>query len=131
MGRVIGLGGVFIHLNGNQEALFDWYEKHLGLDFSNYGTGFIEGEQLMFIGLKRTPESQAPQLNFRVDDIDSIVHHLKEQNIHLLSEIKTYDYGKFVIFEDPFKNQIELWEANSDTYKTMVLKEIQNHRKKS
>lgn len=34
MGKVLGLGGVFIHLKGDEKALFNWYEKNLGLEFS-------------------------------------------------------------------------------------------------
>jgi lactoylglutathione lyase len=128
MGKVIGLGGVFIHLEGDKEELFKWYHKNLGLDFSKYGTGFIEGEQLMFIGFKRKPYSKDPQLNFRVDDITSIVDQLKHQNIQFKSDLEDLDYGKFIIFEDPFGNQIELWEANADAYRAMVKKEIQNDK---
>ena len=41
MGKAIGIGGVFIHMKGDSKDLFDWYEKHLGLEFSAYGTGFL------------------------------------------------------------------------------------------
>ena len=45
MAKTIGVGGVFLGLKGDDRQLRDWYEEHLRLDMSPYGTGFIEGEQ--------------------------------------------------------------------------------------
>ena len=129
MGHIIGLGGVFINLKGDKDKLYQWYHNHLGLDMTNYGTGFITGEQLMVVSLKREPASDSPYLNFRVDDIQSIYDDLYNQNVQFLTDIQSYDFGKFVIFIDPFGNQIELWEANPEPYRNMVKKEIETYNK--
>jgi len=129
MGKAIGLGGVFIHLKGESKALFDWYEKYLGLDFSAYGTGFIDGNQLLVITLKRDDHPDMPYLNFRVDDIKAIINQLKSEHIEILSEIQAYDYGMFSTFKDPFGNVIELWEADEDAYQKLVKLELENYRK--
>jgi hypothetical protein len=47
----------------------------------------------------------------------------------MISDIQEYDYGQFVIFEDPFGNQIELWQAQAETYKNMVKEELKNYKK--
>lgn len=128
MARAIGLGGVFIHLNGNSKALFDWYEQFLGLEFSAYGTGFLSGEQLMTITFKRDANPHMPLLNFRVDDIEAIMDKLKAASITILQDISDYPYGRFATFMDPFNNPIELWEAKPAMYKTLVEEEIKKYQ---
>ncbi len=129
MGRVVGLGGVFLQFKGEEKELKDWYQKHLKLDMSDYGTGFIDGEQLTLLTFKRN-SSQSPYVNFRVDNIKEIIAYLKAMNISIISDIKEYPYGDFAQFEDPFNNVIELWEPNIIEYKKMVLNEIDNYNKK-
>lgn len=128
MGKAIGLGGVFIHLKGESKALFDWYEKFLELDFSAYGTGFVHGSQLLVITFKRDDNPNMPYLNFRVDNIASIIEHLKKEKVEILSDIQNYDYGKFATFKDPFDNVIELWEANEEEYRRLVEIELKNYK---
>lgn len=97
---------------------------------SEFGSGFITGEQLLLITFKRK-DGQTPLCNFRVDNLSSIICTLKENNIKIVSDIESYKYGDFATFEDPFGNVIELWEANSIEYRAMVKKEITdyNHKK--
>ncbi|MBU4536928.1 VOC family protein [Patescibacteria group bacterium] len=128
MAKVIGLGGIFVHFNGDIKDIFDWYEQNLGLSFSAYGSGFIEGEQLMVISFKRGDNSNSPYLNFRVDDLEEMIHCLKKQNIEIIDDIKEYEYGKFATIKDPFDNVLELWQAYSDPYKKMVEKELDDYK---
>ena len=130
MAKAIGLGGVFIHMKGETKALFDWYETFLGLDFSAYGTGFLEGHQLMIITFKRDESPDMPYLNLRVDDIDTIIAHMKSEHIELISDIAIYPYGKFATFKDPFGNVVELWEEDKDAYIALVEKEISDYKVK-
>lgn len=125
MAKVVGLGGVFIHLEGDEKELQNWYEEHLGLDMTPYGTGFIEGEQMCLISFKRG-DKPAPQLNFRVDDIHELIENLRKVT-EITSEVQDYDYGKFAQIKDPFGNLIELWEPVVDVYKEMVRKEIKDY----
>lgn len=130
MARVIGLGGVFAHFKGDIKELFDWYERNLGLDFSAYGSGFIEEEQLLVLSFKRGDNPDAPYLNFRVDDLEEMIQHLKAQDIEIIDDIKEYDYGKFATIKDPFGNALELWQAYSERYKKMVENELEDFKKK-
>ncbi|MBU1143561.1 MAG: VOC family protein [Firmicutes bacterium] len=128
MAKAIGIGGIFLGFQGEQKELFDWYASHLGLEFSSYGTGFIEGEQLMVLTFKRAHESKAPFINLRVDDIGTLIANFKEQKLEIIQDIESYPYGKFAQFKDPFGNPIELWEPIVDTYKEMVHEEISNYK---
>ena len=130
MAKAVGIGGVFLHFEGELKDIMDWYEENLGLDMTPYGTGFIEGPQYTLLSFKRGSESNTPYLNIRVDDIETLMTNFKNQNLEILSEIKTYDYGKFAQFKDPFGNAIELWEVFEENYVKMVKKEIKEYKEK-
>ncbi|PAT01261.1 hypothetical protein CI105_07330 [Candidatus Izimaplasma bacterium ZiA1] len=130
MAKAVGIGGVFLHFEGELKDIMDWYEENFGLDMTPYGTGFIEGSQYTLLSFKRGSESSAPYLNIRVDDIETLISNFKNQNLEILSEIKTYDYGKFAQFKDPFGNAIELWEVFEENYVKMVKKEIKEYKEK-
>ena len=123
MGKVIGIGGVFLGFKGDTSKLLKWYHDHLGVGVSTYGINFTEGEQLSLVTLTRKPDSEAAFINFRVDDITSLVQKLKNEKCEFTQEIEHFDYGKFATFIDPFGNKIELWEPHQDNYKDMVKKE--------
>lgn len=129
MGKAIGIGGVFIHFEGETKKIFDFYEYYLKMDFSDYGSGFLFGEQLMVITFKRDNNPKMPFINLRVDDIEEIISRLKSDKVEVLSDVKDYGYGKFATFKDPFGNVVELWEANRDEYIKMVEKELAKYKK--
>lgn len=128
MAKIVGLGGVFVHFEGDEKEVHKWYQDFFGLDMTEYGTGFIEGEQLVLVSFKRMREI-SPFLNFRVDDIDAIFDKIKIENLEIVDPVKEYEYGKFGQFKDPFGNVIELWEPYVDEYKKMVQKEIEEYKK--
>ena len=129
MAKAIGIGGVFLHFEGEEQAVMDWYEENLGLDMTPYGTGFIGGSQYVLLSFKRGNKPNTPYLNLRVDDIDTIMDKLKEQGLEVLSEVTEYPYGKFSQFVDPFWNPIELWEVYEEEYIKMVKKEVEDYKK--
>lgn len=128
MAKAIGIGGLFLEFKGDKEELHKFYSKHLGLDMTEYGSGFLTGEQLMLLSFKRDFE-KAPLINFRVDDLIEMMESLKRINLEI-SEIEYFDYGKFAHFTDPFGNYIELWEPKIDVYKKMVRAEIEDYLNK-
>ncbi len=128
MAKAIGIGGLFLDFKGEKEELHKFYNKHLGLDMTEYGSGFLSGEQLMLLSFKRDFE-KAPLINFRVDDLAEMMTALKGINLGT-EEIIDYDYGKFAHFTDPFGNYIELWEPKIDVYKKMVRAEIEDYLNK-
>lgn len=129
MAKAVGIGGIFLHFKGDEKELFKWYEANLKLDMSPYGTGFIEGEQLVLLSFKRSSD-EGVYINFRVDDIKALMIKFKSQGLTIIKDIENFDYGKFAQIEDPFGNPIELWEPHVDNYKTMVKKEIAEYKEK-
>jgi len=119
MKRVTGIGGVFFK-SKEPKKLTEWYERHLGLKTNPYGATFEWYE---------TPDSNSKaqtqwtpfaensryfdkefMINYRVENLESLVVELKKEGVKVLDEIETYDYGKFVHIEDLEGNKIELWE---------------------
>ena len=123
MAKIIGIGGVFLEFKGEKEALHRFYKEVLGMDMSEYGSGFIEGEQLMLLSFKREGE-KVLLINFRVDNLTALMEILRKNRLET-DEISVYDYGKFAHFTDPFGNYIELWEPEPEKYKEMVRKEME------
>ena len=128
MAKILGLGGVFLSFKGEKEELHRWYYEHLGLLMSDYGSGFFEGSQLMLLTFTKEMASDAI-INFRVDNLDEMMSDLKSEGLET-SEIKTYPYGKFAHFLDPFGNKIELWEPFEENYREMVQQEIISYETK-
>lgn len=128
MAKAVGIGGVFLHFEGDEKKVMDWYEANLGLDMTPYGTGFISGEQMVLLSFKRGDKPKTPFLNLRVDDIETLMINFKKQELEVLSDVTEYPYGKFAQFVDPFGNAIELWEVYEKPYKEMVKKEIEDYR---
>ena len=122
MGKIIGIGGVFLPFKGENQAVQDWYAKALGLPMTSYGTGFLEGEQLMLMSFTRADETM-PFINLRVDKLDEIIPMLEKYDAEV-GAVSDYDYGRFVRFTDPFGNKVELWEPNQEAYRAMVKEEL-------
>ncbi|HQD08017.1 MAG TPA: VOC family protein [Flavihumibacter sp.] len=121
MKKVTGIGGVFFK-SKDPKAINEWYKTHLGIDSGDYGASFEwreEGsakkgltEWTAFAANSNyfDPSTKAFMINYRVDNLEALVEELKKQNVPLLDQIETYDYGKFIHLLDPEGNKIELWE---------------------
>lgn len=55
-------------------------------------------------------------INYRVEDLETLLVELRKEGVQICDEVATYDYGKFVHIMDPEGNKIELWEANNKVY---------------
>jgi predicted enzyme related to lactoylglutathione lyase len=49
-------------------------------------------------------------INYRVDDLLSLIKVLKEEGCNVLDKINDSEYGKFVWVIDPEGNKVELWQ---------------------
>lgn len=49
-------------------------------------------------------------INFRVDNMETMIQTLTKHQVDILDEVETYEYGKFLHISDPEGNRIELWE---------------------
>lgn len=122
MKKVNGIGGVFFKCN-DPKAINEWYKLHLGFDTTPYGTSFQwrEEDNSEKKGLTQwnpfpsdtkyfEPSNKDFMINYRVENLEQLVEELMKENVTILDNIETFDYGKFVHILDPEGNKIELWE---------------------
>ena len=96
---------------------------HLGFDTKPYGTTFEwrGSEDSTKIGQTQwnpfpettkyfEPSTKEFMINYRVENLEALVEELRKENVTILDQIETYDYGKFVHILDLEGNKIELWE---------------------
>ena len=102
----------------------EWYAKHLGFEINDWGSSSFEFRNvnkpeeigsLQWTPFKKGSDYFAPSkkefmINYRVQNIEGLVHKLKESGVTILDNIESYDYGKFVHIMDEEGNKIELWE---------------------
>jgi predicted enzyme related to lactoylglutathione lyase len=123
MERVTGLGGLFFKAQ-NPEALYTWYEKHLGLKRGPEGAVVFHwprpedkgatGKTVWAIFPQDTsyfhPSRANFMMNFRVADLDALLAVLKEEGVDIDPHREDYEYGRFAWIMDPEGNRIELWQ---------------------
>jgi len=123
MKKVTGIGGIFFKCKDPQQ-MNDWYSKNLGLPTNEYGATF-EWRDSDSSAKGCTQWSTFPEdteylnpsrkdfmINYRVDNLQALVAQLKADNVTILDDIESFDYGKFVHILDIEGNKIELWEPN-------------------
>lgn len=118
MAKVVGLGGAFLRARDPQ-ALYAWYEKHLGLA-RDEGAGcflFPATEQKADAVVSFFPEqdkywppSQRAMLNFQVDDLNALLDALVAAGVEVDPKRDSYSFGRFGWFTDPEGNRVELYE---------------------
>jgi len=117
MGKVVGVGGVFLKAQ-DPKGLQTWYHEHLGVPLT-YGMSIFEGPeaqgQTVFAlfpnDTKKFGESeQRAMINFRVDDLDSLLESLAAAGTRIDPRPEDDTYGKFAWIWDPEGNRVELWE---------------------
>lgn len=126
MKKVTGLGGVFFKCD-NPQSMNDWYTKNLGITTGEYGATFewrevdnpSEKGSTAWCTFPKESEYFNPSIkpfmiNYRVENLVTLVEELKKENVTIVDEISEYDYGKFIHVLDPEGNIIELWEPKGD-----------------
>jgi predicted enzyme related to lactoylglutathione lyase len=116
MKRVTGIGGVFFKAK-DAPALQAWYERHLGIDASEWGAAFnwTEGGTTAWRifppqSKKFDPGTSPFMVNYRVADLHGLLTALREEGCNVLDKVDDSEYGKFGWVIDPEGNKIELWE---------------------
>ncbi len=122
MKKVTGIGGIFFKCK-DPKAVNEWYKTHLGFDTTPYGTSFEwrDAEDSTQKGLTQwntfpdqtkyfEPSGKDFMINYRVADLDALIVELKKENVTIVGEVESYDYGKFAHIMDPEGNKIQLWE---------------------
>jgi predicted enzyme related to lactoylglutathione lyase len=116
MAKVTGLGGAFLRAH-NAPALAAWYEKHLGISYSQGCFTFPKETQRAYIAVAFFPHlsdyfpaRQQAMLTFQVDDLEAVLYRLAVAGVEVEDRREEYEYGKFGWFTDPEGNRVELWE---------------------
>lgn len=129
MGKVNGIGGVFIKVV-DPAATRDWYANHLGLNCDDYGSNFEwrhaadtnrKGFTLWSPFNKSSDYfDEEVMINFRVEDLDGLLADLKAEGVEPVSELQSYEYGRFVHILDNNGHKVELWEPVDEAYDEMI-----------
>lgn len=122
MKKVTGIGGIFFKCK-DPKKMNEWYKTHLGINSNEYGASFEwrEADDSTKKGITQwtpfaettkyfAPSTKEFMINYRVDNLEALVEELKKENVTILDNIESYDYGKFVHILDMEGNKIELWE---------------------
>jgi len=116
MALITGFGGAFIRAN-DPEALYSWYERHLGLMRSEGGFAFpasTQRAQVIFALFGKDdayfPTAQKVMINLEVDDLDAMLDRLIDEGVTVDPKRESYDFGKFGWCIDPEGNRVELWQ---------------------
>ena len=132
MKKVTGIGGIFFKCN-DPKKMKEWYKKNLGLDTDDYGTNFEwrQGADTTKKGFTQwapfkestkyfEPSKKEFMINYRVENLDTLVEELKRNGVTITDAIERFDYGRFIHIMDIEGNKIELWEPNDIEYDKIV-----------
>ena len=118
MTRVRGVGGLFIRAD-DTTALRRWYADMLGLVDPPDGVWQQEAGPTVFAAFPRDsdhfPLDQRFMLNFRVDDLDALLAHLRGAGVTVLREEDQDGVGRFAWIVDPEGSRVELWQPEPGT----------------
>ncbi len=116
MASITGFGGAFIRVN-DPEALYAWYERHLGLVKAEGSFAFpapTQHAQVVFAFFKQDdayfPPAQKTMINLQVDDLEGVLDRLAGEGVSVDPKRESYDFGKFGWVTDPEGNRVELWQ---------------------
>jgi predicted enzyme related to lactoylglutathione lyase len=131
MKKVTGIGGIFFKCKDPQK-MNDWYKTQLGLITNKYGAVFewYQGEDSTKKGFTQwspfnektkyfEPSTKDFMINYRVENIESLVAGLKKNGVIIVDTIESVAYGKFVHILDVEGNKVELWEPNDIEYERL------------
>src|SRR5262245_49187379 len=123
MAKVTGVGGVFFKSKGEGADLAAWYRQHLGLDLSEWGGAVLRwpddtaedrGLTVWHVASSNSqwfsPSQSSFMINYRVDNLDELLEHLRAGAVEVLQGPESHENGKFAWIMDPDGNKIELWE---------------------
>jgi predicted enzyme related to lactoylglutathione lyase len=131
MKKVTGIGGIFFKCH-DPGKMNDWYKTHLGLNTNKYGAVFEwhQGEDSTKKGFTQwsplnektkyfEPSTKDFMINYRVENIETLIAGLKKDGVTIVDTIETVAYGKFVHILDVEGNKVELWQPNDIEYEKL------------
>lgn len=126
MARVTGIGGVFFKSRSDKAALAAWYQKHLGMSLESWGGAVLrwpddtaedKGLTVWHVAGRESqwfsPSDSTFMINYRVDDLDALIHQLRNEGMEIVAGPESHENGKFAWIMDPDGNKVELWEPKT------------------
>ncbi len=118
MERVTGIGGLFFR-SQDPARLALWYERHLGITpvpityaetpwHQQAGPTVFAAFDVETDHFGR--DQQQWMVNFRVRDLDAMVHQLRSAGLVVEVDAEIYPNGRFARVYDPEGNPVELWQ---------------------
>jgi predicted enzyme related to lactoylglutathione lyase len=102
-------------LNTNEYgAVFEWRQ---GADTTK--KGFTNWSPFAETTKYFEPSAKDFMINYRVENIETLVDELKKNGVTIVDTIETFDYGKFVHILDIEGNKVQLWEPNDIEYEKL------------
>ena len=118
MEKVTGIGGFFFR-SRDPEALALWYQERFGIttvpEDIRRGPWRQEAGETVFAPFSQDSQMIGPpehtwMINFRVDDLESMVAQLREAGEAVEVDPERYPNGLFAELRDPEGNGIQLWQ---------------------
>lgn len=124
MGRVLGLGGLFLK-SEDPEATKAWYADVLGMQRNDFGgfdflhkaaaDAFPKSARTIFSPFAADTDYFAPSdlpfmLNLIVDDLDAVLARAKAAGAEPVQPSEEHEYGRFAWLVDPDGRKVELWQ---------------------
>jgi glyoxylase I family protein len=118
MERVTGIGGVFFRAHDPQR-LAVCYATHLGVDPApesyDEPSWWQQPGPTVFTAMPADSDhfgapDRSWSVNFRVADLDAMVHQLRDAGIDVAIDPEAYPNGRFASLHDPEGNAIQLWQ---------------------
>ncbi|HEX4038253.1 MAG TPA: VOC family protein [Acidobacteriaceae bacterium] len=117
MPSITDFGGIFLRAN-DPKALYQWYERHLGLVKSEAGSFSFpvptQHPEVVFSLFRQDndyfPPAQKAMINRQADDLDGLLDRLLADGVTVDPKRESYDFGKFGWMTDPEGNRVELWQ---------------------
>ena len=129
--KATGIGGVFFKCK-DPGKMREWYKVHLALNTNKYGAVFEwrQGVDTAKKGFTQwspfnektkyfEPSTKDFMINYRVENLESLVAGLKKNGVIVVDSLETVDYGKFIHILDVEGNKVELWEPNDIEYEKL------------
>ncbi|MDR1055214.1 MAG: VOC family protein [Prevotellaceae bacterium] len=129
--KVTSIGGIFFKCKDPQK-MKEWYRTYLGINTNEYGAVFEwhQGSDVSKKGFTQwTPFTEKTKyfepsikdfmINYRVENIETLVEELRKNGVSILDSIEAYEYGKFIHIVDIEGNKLELWEPDDIEYEKL------------
>jgi len=123
MAKITGIGGVFFKSQKDPKALAAWYEQNLGLPLEPWGGTILRCRDDQTEAGKGTawkvtekdtnffePSQSNFMINYRIDNMDEMVAHLKQNDVTIVKGPESHENGEFLWVLDLEGNKVALWE---------------------